>query len=72
MISLLNPIRKDATRVYGQLEREIIYYRDNKQCAVCDLEINWTDLEIHHLNEHQNGGQTTMENGLKKKNKKNY
>ncbi|MGN6605036.1 MAG: HNH endonuclease family protein [Ginsengibacter sp.] len=64
MFEILKPLRKDLIRGYGQLEREIIYYRDNKKCAVCDLEIKWDDLEIHHLNEHQNGGKTTIENGI--------
>ncbi len=64
MISILKPIAKDGVRIYGQLEREIIYYRESKKCAVCNLEIKWDDLEIHHLDEHQNGGQTTIENGV--------
>jgi hypothetical protein len=64
MFAILNPIRKDSIRTYGQLEREIIYYRDNKICKVCNKEIKWDDLEIHHVNEHQNGGQTTLENGV--------
>jgi hypothetical protein len=64
MISIINPVKKDETRTYGQIEREIIYYRDSKRCAVCNSEIGWFDLEIHHLNEHQNGGQTTLENGV--------
>jgi len=64
MFEILQPIRKDEIRAYGKLEREIVYYRDNKKCAVCRLEIKWNDLEIHHLNEHQNGGQTTIENGV--------
>ena len=64
IISKLNPIRKDDIRMYGQLEREIIYYRDNKKCAVCDSEIKWSDLQTHHVNEHQHGGQTTIENGV--------
>ena len=64
MFEILKPVRKDSIRAYGQLEREIVYYRDNKKCAVCGLEIKWDDLEIHHLNEHQNGGQTTLENGV--------
>ena len=64
MISVLNPIRKDNVRTYGQIERELVYYRDNKKCAVCNAEIKWNDLEIHHLDEHQNGGQTTIENGV--------
>ncbi len=64
MFETLNPIRKDTVRIYGQLEREIIYYRDNKKCGVCNSDIKWNDLEIHHLDEHQNGGQTTLENGV--------
>lgn len=64
MISSLIPKPKDAMRAYGQLEREIIYYRDNKKCQVCNAEIKWADLEIHHVNEHQHGGETTIENGV--------
>jgi hypothetical protein len=57
-------VRKDSIRAYGKLEREIIYYRHKRRCAVCDNEIKWDNLEIHHINEHQNGGQTTIENGV--------
>ncbi len=64
MFKYLNPVLKDPIRIYGALEREIIYYRDKKRCAVCDTEIKWSDLEIHHIDEHQNGGQTTLENGV--------
>jgi hypothetical protein len=64
MFEKLNPIRKDQNRIYGQIEREIIYYRDNKKCGVCNLEVKWSDLEIHHVDEHQNGGKTTIENGV--------
>ena len=64
MYEILKPVKKDANRIYGELERQIIYYRDNKKCAVCDQEIKWPDLEIHHIDEHQNGGQTTIENGV--------
>lgn len=64
MITILKPIKKDSIRAYGQLEREIIYYRDNKKCVVCGVDVKWDELEIHHLDEHQNGGQTTLENGV--------
>lgn len=64
MIEILKPVQKDETRIYGQLEREIIYYRDLKKCAVCNEEIKWEELEIHHLQEHQSGGLTSMENGV--------
>jgi hypothetical protein len=64
MYAILTPVKKDPNRIYGELEREIIYYGDDKKCAVCGEEIKWTDLEIHHIDEHQNGGQTTIENGV--------
>ena len=64
MLDVLKPVKKDNTRIYGLVEREILYYEYKKQCAVCDEEIHWEDLEIHHLNEYQHGGQTTLENGV--------
>lgn len=64
MLEILKPIQKDQTRIYGQLEREILYYQYKKQCVICNTEINWSDLEIHHLNEHQHGGTTTLNNGV--------
>lgn len=64
MLEALNPLKKDSTRLYGQVEREILYYKYQKQCVVCNNEIHWEELEIHHLNEHQHGGQTGLENGV--------
>ena len=64
MLECLKLVRKDDNRIYGKVEREIIFYRDKKQCAVCGYEVNWQDLEIHHVDEHQRGGQTTIENGV--------
>lgn len=55
---------KDPNRIFGPLEREIIYWRDAKRCAVCDAEALWDDTEIHHVEEHQEGGKTTIENGV--------
>ena len=68
MYGWINPQLKDPTRIFGSLEREIIYYRDMKVCQVCGLagtchEVPWCDLEIHHVAEHSKGGQTTLENG---------
>lgn len=64
MLEILNPIQKDTTRAYGPIEREIIYYQYRKKCVVCQHEIAWLELDIHHLDEHQNGGKTTLENGV--------
>ena len=51
----MEPVLKDSTRAFGNNERQIVYYRDKKCCAVCKSPINWNDLEIHHVIEHQNG-----------------
>jgi len=64
MFEILKPVLKDKTRLFGQLEREIIYYRDGRKCQVCGVDIIWNDLEIHHVDEHQNGGETEIDNGV--------
>lgn len=64
MFDFLSPLTLlDPNRLFGQLEREIIYYRDGKRCMLCDGDIPWAELEIHHLDAHSQGGPTTLENG---------
>jgi hypothetical protein len=64
MLEIIMPKKKDPTRIYGPIEREIIYYRDNRKCQVCGKDISWEELEIHHIQEHQNGGKTNLNNGV--------
>ena len=65
MLEYLNPLQlKDSQRLFGPLERTIIYFRDDKSCAVCKSQVKWSDADIHHLVEHQHGGQTELENGV--------
>jgi len=54
---------KDPKRLYGELEREIIYYRDHKKCAVCGADVLWKEAEIHHVEAHSQGGRTSLDNG---------
>lgn len=54
---------KDPQRLFGPLEREIIYHRDKKRCAVCKAEVLWPDVQIHHVIEHSKGGATCLDNG---------
>jgi hypothetical protein len=65
MRALLKPVLKDPTRLFGELESEIIYYRDKKLCQAigCGAEVLWAEREIHHVIEHSKGGPTTLENG---------
>lgn len=65
MLEYMGPLQlKDPKRLFGEVERELIYYRDHKRCAVCKAEIKWSDLEIHHVKQHGDGGGTNPENGV--------
>lgn len=63
MRETLQPQSKDPQRAFGRLERELLYYRDRKRCAVCDAEVVWPEAEIHHIEQHAQGGRTVLENG---------
>lgn len=63
MYELLKPQLKDPTRIFGAIERELIYYRDRKKCQVCDADVTWSDHEVHHVEQHSKGGPTTLPNG---------
>ena len=64
MIKFLgNLTPKDPKRAFGPLEREVIYWRDEKKCQVCHAEVLWSEAEIHHIRPHSGGGKTELENG---------
>ena len=65
MIEYIKPQLKDANRAFGELERELIYFRDERKCQAkaCGAEVQWADAEIHHVDEHSKGGPTALENG---------
>ena len=65
MFELLGSLTlKDHRRTFGPLEREIIYWRDKRQCHVCKAEVLWDELEIHHVIRHSAGGATELSNGV--------
>ena len=66
MHDFVQPTLKDSKRLFGTLEREIIYFRDGKKCAHlnCGGDVLWDDAEIHHVEEHGKGGRTVLENGV--------
>lgn len=63
MLSSLKPDLLDPTRIFGEVEREILYYQQRKKCAQCGGDVKWSDMEIHHVQEHFAGGSTTLDNG---------
>ncbi len=63
MFGFLKPQLKDPQRLFGPVEREVIYHRQGKKCAVCEADVMWREAEFHHLEEHGSGGRTEIENG---------
>lgn len=64
MRKFLDPLkRKDPNRLYGELDRTILFFRQNRRCLVCEGDLDWRDCEVHHVEEHSKGGQTSLENG---------
>lgn len=56
-------ITKDPQRSFTSVEREVIYFRDDKECLVCEHPVVWQEVEIHHVARHADGGPTTVANG---------
>ena len=55
MYATLQPQLKDPARLFGAIEKELIYYRDKKRCQVCDTDVTWAESEYHHVDEHFKG-----------------
>jgi hypothetical protein len=63
LIEQLTPVPLDSQRIFGTLERDIIYARDGGKCCVCHGKVNFDDAEIHHVNTWASGGVTELSNG---------
>ena len=70
MLELLSPHlkKRDSQRIFGDIERDIIYERDHRQCQWCKMKnerhtVFWDEMEIHHVEPHHQGGATQIENG---------
>jgi len=64
MLRELTLVLLDPARIFGEIERQIVYYNSGKRCAVCDDIVQWQHLEIHHVEEHQTGGLTVIDNAV--------
>jgi hypothetical protein len=63
MLEYMAPLSlKDSTRTFGDLEREVLYFRSDKRCLQCGMEVAWPDAEIHHVVPHSAGGKTDFGN----------
>lgn len=67
MIEFLgNLTPRDPKRAFNNLERQIIYWRDGQKCQMtgCGSTVDWASAEVHHVDEHQDGGKTVIGNGV--------
>jgi hypothetical protein len=66
ILRLLKPQPKDPLRLFGPIEREIMWYRQQGKCAHpdCQRQTPLAEMQAHHIREHTKGGLTTAENGV--------
>jgi hypothetical protein len=63
MFEYLAPLQfRDPKRLFGELEREILFFKNHKICARCGAEVPWNEAEVHHVVEHSKGGITNLSN----------
>ena len=67
MLKLLAPTPLDNKRQADHLTKEIVYYRDEKQCQWCAMNgdrhpVSWANAEFHHIDPHAKGGKSAEEN----------
>ena len=57
---------KDPQRVFGALEKELIWNRDGRKCQnpPCGRQVTFSEAVVHHVDEHVAGGATELENGI--------
>ena len=53
---------KDPRRGFDRIEREYVFFRDNKTCLMCDKNVVWSEVEVHHVEPHSEGGKTDLSN----------
>ena len=54
---------KDPKRLFGQTDKDIIYWRAGGKCQRCGAVVRWKEAEFHHVEEHSKGGKTELDNG---------
>lgn len=66
MYRKMNIILRDEQRLFGPVEKEIIWNRDGRKCQnpLCGRQVNFREATFHHVIEHVAGGRTVLENGV--------
>lgn len=66
ILRIVQPVPLDSQRIFGPIEREIIWYRQSGRCAHprCRAATPLADMHAHHVREHSQGGTTSLDNGV--------
>ena len=66
MRSKLKVKLKDSKRLFDVLEREVVWWRDDKICKnpLCGRHIPFQEATVHHVTEHTAGGPTQLTNAV--------
>ena len=56
-------VPKDPKRLFNDVERRYIYWRDSGDCRVCHWTVDWNEAAFHHVIQHKDGGKTVVNNG---------
>lgn len=67
MLSLLSPRKLDTKRLFSDLERQTVFFRDMEICQWCrmkgsDRRVSWDECDIHHIEPYAQGGLTEIHN----------
>ena len=64
MVEAMQPLKPlDPTRIFGDLERRVLFLEQSGKCAVCGGTVAFDGMEVHHVERHSDGGATKLENG---------
>lgn len=64
MLEFMQPLSpKDATRGFGEIDRSVLFYEQDRKCQVCKDAVLYDEMEVHHIHPHSNGGKTSISNG---------
>jgi hypothetical protein len=66
ILRTVEPVPIDPQRIFGPIEREIMWYRQAGKCAHprCRVATSLAEMHAHHVREHSQGGTTSLDNGV--------
>lgn len=54
---------RDPKRLFDEVQRRVIFRKDNGICQICGKKCEWNDYQADHIKAWSNGGKTIVENG---------